>query len=414
MTSSSPTYILGGHQSDFARVWSRQGLDLSDMMRLSVLGALEAAHVDATQVQSIHVGNAFAELQSQQAHLGAMVAQVVPELWGVPAMRHEGACASASLAVLSAMAEIEAGRYDCVLVVGAEELKNLPGDQSAQNQNAASWQGREDIPCRFMWPATFGLLAAEYERRYGLDRRHLNRIAELNYGHARRNPLAQTRGWHFEARNFTDDDAANTLIEPGTRRQDCGQITDGACSLLLASPAFAAAHAKRCGLRLEQLPRITGWGHRNAGLRLKDKLTRSQDEPLVFPHLRQAIVEAWLRAGVAGIEAVDGIETHDCFTMTEYMAIDHFGLTPPGQSWQAVEDGSIDRGGRCPVNLSGGLIGCGHPVGATGARMLLDAAHQVGGKAGAMQIEGARRVQTLNIGGSCATVVSFVVEGPGH
>lgn len=414
MTSMAPTYILGGHQSDFARVWSRQGLDISDMMRLSVMGALEAARVDATQVQSIHVGNAFAELQSQQAHLGAMVAQVVPELWGVPAMRHEGACASASLAVLSAMAEIEAGRYDCVLVVGAEELKNLPGDQSAQNQNSAAWQGREDIDCRFMWPATFGLLATEYERRYGLDRRHLNRIAELNYGHAKRNPLAQTRGWQFEARSFTDDDAANPLIEPGTRRQDCGQITDGACSLLLASPAFAAAHAQRCGLTLEQLPRISGWGHRTAGLRLKDKLARSQGEPLVFPHLRQAIVEAWLRAGLAGIDAIDGIETHDCFTMTEYMAIDHFGLTPPGQSWQAVEDGSIARGGRCPINLSGGLIGCGHPVGATGARMLLDAARQVGAQAGEMQIEGARRVQTLNIGGSCATVVSFVVEGPGR
>jgi acetyl-CoA acetyltransferase len=83
---------------------------------------------DAAQVQSIHVGNAFGELQRQQAHLGAMVAQVVPELWGVPAMRHEGACASSSLAVLTAMAEIEAGRYDCVLVLGAEEFKNTPGD----------------------------------------------------------------------------------------------------------------------------------------------------------------------------------------------------------------------------------------------------------------------------------------------
>lgn len=111
-----PTYILGGHQTDFARVWSRQGQDLSDMMRESTEGALAAAGLDASSIESIHVGNAFAELQRAQAHLGAMVAAVVPALWGVPAMRHEGACASASLAVLAAMAEIESGRYDCILV----------------------------------------------------------------------------------------------------------------------------------------------------------------------------------------------------------------------------------------------------------------------------------------------------------
>lgn len=399
------TYILGSHQSDFARAWSREGLDISDMIRAATLAALEDAQVDARQVDSIHVGNAFGEMQSRQAHLGAMVSQVVPDLWGVPAMRHEGACASSSLAVLAAMAEIEAGRYDCVLVIGAEEFKNTPGDVASVNQNAAGWQGHEDIECRFLWPAVFGLAAQEYERRYGLDRRHLNRIAELNYANARINPLAQTRKWQFNPLSFTDDDNANPLIEPGTRRQDCGQITDGAAALVLASPDFAADWARRTG---RAPARIAGWGHRNAGLRFKDKLERSGE--FVFPHVRQTIEDAWHRAGIGGIDAVNGVETHDCFTTTEYIALDHLGLTAPGQSWQAVEDGSIERGGRCPVNLSGGLIGCGHPVGATGARMLRDAALQVTGQAQAQQIDGARRIQTLNIGGSFGTVVSFVVE----
>jgi acetyl-CoA C-acetyltransferase len=403
-------YILGGYQTDFSRAWSRQGLDISDMTREATLGALEACHLAPSAVQSIHVGNAFGEMQRQQAHLGAMVAQMVPELWGVPAMRHEGACASSSLGILSAMAEIEAGRYDCVLVLGVEEFKNLPGDQASKNQNAAAWQGHEDIDCKFMWPAAFGLLAQEYERRYGLDRRHLNRIAELNYQHAKNNPLAQTRHWQFDALSFTDDDLANPVIEPGTRRQDCGQITDGACAVVLASARFAQAHALGRSTSLDKLPRIAGWGHRNAGLRLKDKFIRSAQASYVFPHVRDTIEDAWRRAGVSGIEAMQGVETHDCFTTTEYMAIDHLGLTAPGQSWQAVEDGSIEAGGRCPINMSGGLIGGGHPVGATGARMLFDAAQQVTGQAGACQIEGAQRIQTLNIGGSCATVVSFVVD----
>lgn len=406
---STPVYVLGGHQTDFAKVWSRHGQDISDMVREASAGALEAAGVEPSAVQSIHVGNAFGELQRRQAHLGAMVAQVVPELWGVPAMRHEGACASASLAVLAAMAEIEAGRYDVALVVGAEELKNLPGDESSVNQNAAAWQGREGIDCRFMWPAVFGRLGMEYERRYGLDRRYLNRIAELNYGNARRNPLAQTRRWQFDERAFTDDDEANPVIEPGTRRQDCGQITDGAAALVLAGPRFAADWARGRGLALDAVPRIQGWGHRTAGLRFLDKVERGRGAEHVFPHVREAITDAWRRAGIAGPQDLDAIETHDCFTTTEYMAIDHFGLTAPGESWKAIENGDIELGGRLPVNPSGGLIGGGHPVGATGARMLLDAVRQVTGRAGDYQVEGARRVATLNIGGSCATVCSFVV-----
>ncbi len=408
-----PVYILGGYQSDFAKVWSRQGQDISDMTREATLGALQHSGVEPTMVQSIHVGNAFGELQRQQAHLGSMVAQVVPELWGVPAMRHEGACASSSLGVLSAMAEIEAGRYDCVLVLGVEEFKNLPGDVASQNQNAAAWQGHEDISCKFMWPATFGLLAQEYERRYGLDRKYLNRIAELNYGNAKHNPLAQTRKWNFDPLSFTDDDEANPVIEPGSRRQDCGQITDGACAVVLASAAFAREHMRRRGSNIGSLAHIAGWGHHNASLKFKDKLERSKGATYIFPHVRQTIEDAWRRAGLSGIDAIDGVETHDCFTTTEYMAIDHLGLTAPGQSWQAVEDGRIERGGSCPVNMSGGLIGCGHPVGATGTRMLFDAARQVTDTAGECQIDGARTVQTLNIGGSCATVVSFVVASAG-
>jgi acetyl-CoA C-acetyltransferase len=403
------TYILGGYQTDFARVWSREGLDISDMLRDAIDGTLAAARVDPEDIGAVHIGNAFSELYRGQGHLAAMVAQVQPRLHGTPAMRHEAACASSSLAVLCAMAELEADRYDCILVVGVEEEKNLPGDQASKVQNAASWQGKEGLDCRFVWPAVFGRVAMEYEARYGLDRRYLNRIAEINMGNAKRNPRAQTRGWKFGPDAFTDSDAANPVIEPGTRRQDCGQITDGAAGLVLASERFMRDYAARRGVSVAQFAQILGWGHTNAGIRFLDKLERSRGEALVFPHVAQAIRAAWQRAGLPGVQALDGIETHDCFTSTEYMAIDHFGLTPPGQSWQAIDSGSIELGGRCPVNASGGLIGVGHPVGATGARLLLDAARQVTGTAGDYQIDGAKTMGTLNIGGSLGTVVSFVV-----
>ena len=118
------------------------------------------------------------------------------------------------------------------------------------------------------------------------------------------------------------------------------------------------------------------------------------------------LAQAQTRAKALGIDAV---ETHDCFAMTEYMAIDHLGLTAPGESWKAVEAGDIEIGGRLPINPSGGLIGLGHPVGATGVRMMLDATKQVTGKAGDYQVEGARNFATFNVGGSATTSVSFVV-----
>ena len=406
---STPVYVLGGHQTDFARSFAREGKDISDMMREAIEGALADAGLEADDIDTVHVGNAFSELQRKQGHLGAMASQVVPGLWGKPAMRHEGACASSSLAVLAAMAELEAGRYDCALVVGVEEQKALPGDQSSVAQNAASWQGHEGISCTFMWPAVFGLLGQEYAYRYGLDRTHLNRIAEINYGNAKSNPLAQTRDWKFTELSFTDDDVANPEIEPGTRRQDCGQITDGAAAVVLVSQRFMDAQAARRGITQSSTARILGWGHRNAGIRFLDKLERSRNDRLVFPHVHDTINDAFRRAGVTDVMQLDGIETHDCFTTTEYMAIDHFGITAPGESWKAIESGLIERTGALPVNPGGGLIGGGHPVGATGARMLLDATRQVTGRAGDVQVDGAKTFATLNIGGSLSTVASFVV-----
>ena len=105
----------------------------------------------------------------------------------------------------------------------------------------------------------------------------------------------------------------------------------------------------------------------------------------------------------------DGLEGHDSFMMREDMAIDHSGLTAPGDSWKAIDEGRITRDGDFPINPSGGLIGLGHPVGATGVRMLLACARQVAGQAGAYQLPNAENMMTFNVGGSTTTCASFVV-----
>lgn len=396
-------WVLGGYQSDFARNLHREGRDFADLAGEVVEQTLAAASVDAGQIGVVHVGNAFGQLFAGQGHLGAMPATVHPGLWGVPASRHEAACASGSIAALAAMADLRAGHYDAALVLGLELEKTVSGDQAARHLGAAAWIGHEGADATFMWPYMFDKILDEYDRRYGVDQAHLTRIAEVNLGNARRNPNAQTRGWTVPDLGPGGDPAANPPVEGRIRRFDCSQVTDGGAGVVLVSAQFLARNP---GAR--PIARIAGWGHRTVGIGLAGKLERSAGQPYVMPHLRQAVHDAFGRARVT-LDDIGALETHDCFTPSEYLAIDHIGLTGPGESWKAIEDGEIEIGGRLPVNPSGGLIGGGHPVGASGVRMLLDASKQVSGTAGGYQVEGIDTAATLNFGGSTATTVSFVV-----
>jgi acetyl-CoA C-acetyltransferase len=409
MDSTANVWILGGYQSDFSRNLSRENRDFADLTAEVVDHTLAAAKVDAADIAAtgvVHVANAFGEMFARQGHLGAMPATVRDGLWDAPASRHEAACASGSVAALAAMADLRAGTYDSSLVVGIELEKTVPGDTAAQHLGAAAWTGHEGADARYLWPSMFAQVADEYDRRYGLDDAHLRAIAQLNFANARRNPNAQTRGWTVPD-PITDDDATNPITEGRLRRFDCSQMTDGGAGLVLVNDAYLREHP---GTR--PIGRIAGWGHRTVGLGLRQKLDRvsgRSSETHVLPHVRVAVLDALRRARVT-LDDVDGYEVHDCFTPSEYLAIDHIGLTGPGESWKAIENGEIEIGGRLPMNPSGGLIGGGHPVGASGVRMLLDAAKQVSGASGDYQVEGAKTFGTLNFGGSTATTVSFVVS----
>lgn len=402
-------YILGGWQADFADNWARKGMDLADAFSQVVGNGLDSVGLDPKDIETGHVGNFVGELFAHQGLLGGFFGLVHPDFDGLPTARHEAACASGSVAILAATAEIEAGRYDLACVVGLEQMRNVGGQTAAEYLGAAAWTGHEFADATYVWPRAFSDLADEYERRYGLKYEHLMRIAEINFANAKRNPNAQTRQWAFNEKSFTADDEANPVVEGRTRKQDCGQVTDGSAVIFLASEKRAAAYAAKRGIPLESLPRIKGWGHRSAPISYSAKVRASADQDYVFPQVRRAIEDARRRAGVTDLSQIDVVETHDCFTTTEYMAIDHLGLTAPGEAWKAIEAGDIEIGGRLPINPSGGLIGLGHPVGATGVRMALDAFKQVTGQAGDYQVEGAKTCQTLNIGGSTTTTVSLVV-----
>ena len=406
---SRPVFILGGCQTDFARHATREGLELVDLIGEAVDGALADAKVEADAIDTIHVGNFAAERFADQGHLGGLVVEACRALEGRPSARHEAACASGSVALMAARAELLAELHGLALVVGVELMRNVPGKLAAQHLAPAAWAPRETEGVAFLWPQMFSDLAQTYDDRYGLDRAHLVELARVAFANARRNPLAQTRAWTVDEAALAEDDERNPVIAGRVRRYDCSQITDGAVALILANADAAARWAAARGVDLDAIPRIAGVGQRTARISYAGKLADSAGQDYVFPQVQRCIADALADAGLGSWRDLDLVETHDCFTSTFYMAIDHFGLTPPGQSFRAIEDGTIARGGACPFNPSGGLIGLGHPVGATGVRMVWDLARQVGGRAGDCQVEGARRGASLNIGGSATTSVSVVV-----
>ena len=404
-----PIYILGGSQTDFARNWAREGLEIYDMFAEALDEAIADAAIEPAQIEVGHVGNFVGDLFARQGLMGGFFGQVYAELGCLPTARHEAACASGSMAILAAMRDIEAGHYGIACVLGLELMRNVDGKTGAEYLGAAAWQDHEATRCDFPWPFLFDRITQEYDARHGISDEPLTRIAEINFTNARRNPRAQTRSWQFAEGSFAGDGTLNPSVEGRVRKLDCGQITDGAACLILAGEEAARAHAAKRGLALKDLPRIKGWGHRSAPILLETKLAASKDQPLLFPHAARALSDARERAGMADITDLDGLETHDCFTITEYMAIDHAGLTAPGESWKAVAEGRITPDGDFPINPSGGLIGLGHPVGATGVRMVLDCARQVTGRAGDYQLDRAENLITFNVGGSTTTCASFVV-----
>ncbi|MFH1370590.1 MAG: acetyl-CoA acetyltransferase [Planctomycetota bacterium] len=406
-------YILGGYQTDFARNWARENKHVAAMMREAYQGSIEATNIEPGDIKAAFIGNFAAELYCMQGHLGAFFVDFDRRFIGLPTMRFEAACAASAVAAMAAMAHIKAGIYDLICVTGVELMKTADSAKGGDYLGTAAWYEKECAGVEFPFPKLFGKLGDEYDKRYGLDNRHLARIAQINYANAKNNPNAQTRDWFMSLEHACTTGKYNSVVSGRIKVSDCSQVTDGAVCLYLASEAYAAKYAKQSGLKLENIPRILGWGHTTAPIEFARKVTDSKNNEYVLPMTRKAITDAYSRAGIKDCWDLDAIETHDCFTTSEYMAIDHFGLTKPGESWKAIEEGVIEIDGKLPINPSGGLIGCGHPVGATGARQLLDAYKQVTGAAGDYQVPGAKRVATLNIGGSATTNVCFIVGANG-
>ena len=156
-------YILGGWQSDFGRNWTREGLDIAGAFSEALNHGLAETGLEPKDIETGHVGNFVGELFAGQGLLGGFFGLVHPDFDGLPTSRHEAACASGSVAILAATAEIEAGRYDLACVLGIEQMRNVPGKTAAEHLGAAAWTGYEFGDADYVWPRAFSDLAEEYD-----------------------------------------------------------------------------------------------------------------------------------------------------------------------------------------------------------------------------------------------------------
>ena len=412
----SKVYILGGAQTDFERNWKKEGKGMVAILKEVMADGLAHAGMTFDDVKELNgenrvacfVGNFIAEKYVDQGHLGAFLTEVDPAFYGVPSARYEAACASSSVAIDAAATKIRADEYDVAIVVGWELMKTVDSKLGGDFLGRAAYYEKEGKGIELPFPKLFGRLADETLKKYpDLDEKRymdaLARISVINYSNAKRNPLSQTRKWFMSYdQASTRGTDTNPLVGGKLGVSDCSQVTDGAAVVVLCSEKYIAERGYK------GKPIIKGYGHRVAPMLFDKKMADNERSEYVLPWTRQAVLDAYKRAELS-VDDIDVFETHDCFTSSEYAAISAFGLTEPGNEYEAVESGMISFDGSKPINPSGGLIGCGHPVGASGARMFLDLYRQVTGTAGGYQIEGVKNGMMLNIGGSATTNYVFIV-----
>lgn len=416
VNSNHKVYILGGAQTDFERNWKKEGKGIVALLKEIMADGLAGAGLTYDDVKMLNadnrvacfVGNFIAEKYTNQGHLGALLTEVNPAFYGVPSARYEAACASSSVAIDAAQTKIQAGDYDVAIVVGWELMKTVDSKIGGDYLGHAAYYEKEGKGIDLPFPKLFGRLADETLKKYPeLDeKRYLDALAKIsviNYNNAKRNPKAQTRKWFMSYEQAsTRNTETNPLVGGKLGVSDCSQITDGAAVVVLCSEKFVKERG------IQGKPVIKGYGHRVAPMLFENKMADNADSEYTLPWTRQAVLDAYKRSGLT-VDDIDVFETHDCFTSSEYAAISAFGITEPGKEYEAVESGRIAFDGDKPINPSGGLIGCGHPVGASGARMFLDLYKQVTGAAGNYQVESAKNAMMLNIGGSATTNYVFIV-----
>jgi acetyl-CoA C-acetyltransferase len=379
--------VIGIGCTTFGEKWESSFRDL--FVEAGAL-ALADAELSGESIDAMYVGNMSAGRFIEQEHIGALIADYAGlTAKHIPATRVEAACASGGLAFRQAVISVASGISDIVVAAGVEKMTDVGTGASVDTLAGAAdreWEG-------FMgatFPGLYAMIATDYMNRYPLTREQLGMVAVKNHRNGARNPIAQ-----FRQEISLGTVLSSSLVADPLRLFDCSPITDGAAAVILA-PLDRAREFTDTPIRV---------------------LATAQASDTIALHDRRDIscLDATVVAGerafaMAGLprSKIDFLEVHDCFTIAEICAIEDLGFCRKGEAGKLTEDGITALDGDLPVNTSGGLKACGHPVGATGIKQVCEVVQQLRGEAGARQVDGEIGL-THNVGGTGATVVVHIL-----
>jgi acetyl-CoA C-acetyltransferase len=379
--------IIGVGCTEFGELWDRS---FRDIFVEAGVSAIEDANLQGGKIDALYVGNMSGGRFIEQEHIGSLIADY-SGLAGfhIPSTRVEAACASGGLALRQGIIAVASEYHDIVIVGGAEKMTDVDFETTTDALAAAAdreWEGVMGAT----FPGLYAMIARLHMHRYGTTGEQLASVAVKNHHNGTMNPKAQ-----FQNEISIDAVLNSVMVADPLHVFDCSPITDGASAVVLApadtakkftdTPIYVKASAQASGtLSLHDRPDIT-----------------TIDATLA------AAKRAYKMAKVTSKD-IDFAEVHDCFTIAEICAIEDIGFVKKGEGGKASIEGMTAIGGKIPINTSGGLKACGHPVGATGVKQAVEIALQLRGEAGKRQIDGAEIGLTHNVGGSGGTAVIHI------
>lgn len=402
MAAGYNTISLGTGRKEFNPKKERPGIE--HYMKEAGQGTLSQIG-GADNVDEGVVGNFMASRFNKQAHLGAFMPMIDAKLMHKPSIRTEGACASGGLALISGIKSVLSDSAEVVLSLGVEVQNTQKAIYGADVLAGAGWYQKRKDGHAYFFPGQFSDRAGAYYEKYGKEytRKGLAKWFANAMENARLCETAQ------EYHNTHPNPIELGMMEPNGKFFtdhlnvfDCSKVSDGASAIAIMSEEGLA----RCGVAKSDAVEVVGVGHAVGDITEDPKdLTR-------LDTIEKAIQLAFVSAGITKDDLAT-LEVHDCFTIAGVLTTEALGFAERGKGAQFVADGNTARNGKIPINTTGGLIGWGHPTGATGVHQAVTIWEQLTGRAGKAQVEiPANRPygMTINMGGDDKTVVAIVYK----
>ena len=370
----SDVYVLGVDMIKFGRFPDRT---VPDLGAEAALLALDDAGLTIDNMEAFYCGN----LGQANAMVGQRILQEIGQT-GIPVVNCSNACATGATAFREAWTSIKAGLYDVVLAVGVEQM----GTGLLGGAGGGKGIPKEGLLGSGTMPAVFAEAGMEHSRQYGTTFEQFAKISVKNHHHSTMNPKAR-----YQIETPLDEVMNAEMISYPNTKLMCSVNVDGAAAAVLVS---------------EKKAKEIGMGR---SVRIKASVLTSdpyQERDLVMPDVnsctRKAAKEAYEMAGL-GAEDVDLVELHDCFATAEMLHYENLGLCEDGEAGRLIDEGEVELGGRVPVNVSGGLLSKGHPLGATGIANIYEVCTHLRGEAGERQVEGAKigLTHVIGLGSAC-------------